>query len=71
MVGMAVGGFLGGYLFDISHTYVTSWLVSFASGLIAILLALDLLMQGERTMPAQTPTAPEPAATIPVKTAKL
>ena len=48
MVGMSVGGFLGGYLFDISHSYVTSWLVSVASGLIASLLAMDLMAQGER-----------------------
>jgi MFS family permease len=48
MVGMSVGGFLGGYLFDISHSYVTSWLVSVASGLIASLLAMDLMAQAER-----------------------
>jgi hypothetical protein len=48
MVGMSVGGFLGGYLYDISHSYVTSWLVSFASGLISSLLAMDLMAQGER-----------------------
>ena len=71
MVGMAVGGFLGGYLFDISHTYVTSWLVSFAAGLIAILLALDLLVQGERESQAQASTTQEPAAASPVETAKL
>jgi MFS family permease len=48
MVGMSVGGFLGGYLYDISHTYVTAWLISFASGLISSLLAMDLMAQGER-----------------------
>jgi MFS family permease len=56
MVGMAVGGFLGGYLFDVSHTYVTSWLVSFGAGLISALLAMDLLSQGERAK-AVTPAA--------------
>src|SRR5438093_11828487 len=48
MVGTSVGGFLGGYLYDISHSYVTSWLVSFASGLIAAFLAMDLMAQGDR-----------------------
>jgi hypothetical protein len=48
MVGMSVGGFLGGYLYDISYSYVTSWLVSFASGLISSFLAMDLMAQGER-----------------------
>ncbi len=48
MVGMAVGGFLGGYLFDVSHSYVVSWLLSFGAGLISVLLAMDLLGQDER-----------------------
>jgi MFS family permease len=52
MVGMAVGGFLGGYLYDISHTYVTSWLVSFGAGLISALLGMDLMAQGERAKAA-------------------
>ena len=59
MVGMSVGGFLGGYLYDISHSYVTSWLVSFASGLISSLLAMDLLAQGERVK-AETVAEPDP-----------
>ena len=65
MVGMSVGGFLGGYLYDISHSYVTSWLVSFASGLISSLLAMDLLAQGERVKAeaAAEPDTGEPAAT--------
>ncbi len=61
MVGMSVGGFLGGYLYDISHSYVTSWLVSFASGLIASLLAMDLMAQGERAK-AEAVAAPDPGA---------
>ena len=61
MVGMSVGGFLGGYLFDISHSYVTSWLVSVASGLIASLLAMDLMAQGERAK-AEAVAAPDPGA---------
>ena len=53
MVGMAAGGFLGGYLFDVSHSYVSSWLISFGTGMIASLLAMDLLMQGDAARAAQ------------------
>ncbi len=53
MVGMAAGGFLGGYLYDLSNSYVASWLVSFGAGLISSLLAMDLLVQNERTKTAQ------------------
>jgi MFS family permease len=67
MVGMSVGGFLGGYLFDISHSYVTSWLVSVASGLIASLLAMDLMAQGER---AKAEVAAAPDAGEPVQPAQ-
>jgi hypothetical protein len=45
---MAAGGFLGGYLYDVSHSYVSSWLISFGSGLISSLLAMDLLIQGDQ-----------------------
>lgn len=48
MIGMAVGGFLGGYLYDVSHSYVSSWLISFGSGIISSLLAMDLLIQGDQ-----------------------
>ena len=71
MVGMAVGGFLGGYLFDISHSYVISWLISFTSGLVAVLLALDLVAQGERTKAVQTLATPEPASVPPTQTASV
>jgi MFS family permease len=61
MVGMSVGGFLGGYLFDLSHSYVTSWLVSFTSGLISSLIAMDLLAQSERAKAATlSEAAPAP-----------
>jgi MFS family permease len=63
MVGMAVGGFLGGYLFDVSQTYVTSWLVSFGAGLISALLGMDLLAQGERAQAEARAEAPTPQAT--------
>jgi MFS family permease len=65
MVGMAVGGFLGGYLFDISHTYVAAWLVSFGAGLISSLLAMDLLMQSERAKTQQVAAAPAAEPTYP------
>jgi MFS family permease len=65
MVGMAVGGFLGGYLFDVSHTYVASWLVSFTAGLVAVLLAMDLVAQGERATVAQAVATPVPESVPP------
>jgi len=58
MVGMSLGGFLGGYLYDLSHSYVTSWLVSFTAGLISSLLAMDLMAQGERAK-AEAVAAPD------------
>ena len=64
MVGMAVGGFLGGYLYDLSHSYVTSWLISFASGLIASFIAMDLVSQSER--PKATQATAQPASLEPV-----
>jgi len=62
---MSVGGFLGGYLYDISHSYVTSWLISFASGLISSFLAMDLMAQGERAKAEAAAAAGtgEPAST--------
>lgn len=55
MVGMALGGFLGGYLYDISGSYVTSWMISFLAGLISSLLAMDLMTQEERAKAAPAP----------------
>jgi hypothetical protein len=69
MVGMAVGGFLGGYLFDISHTYVTSWLISFSAGLVAVLLAMDLVAQSERARSVPVPLDSTSESVPPVKTA--
>ncbi len=68
MVGMAVGGFLGGYLFDVSHSYVAAWLISFGAGLISALLAMDLLAQSNRTGADQASAAPEPAQMQPAQT---
>ncbi|MBM3226211.1 MAG: MFS transporter, partial [Candidatus Tectomicrobia bacterium] len=67
MVGMSVGGFLGGYLYDLSHSYVTAWLVSVASGLISSLIAMDLMAQTDRAKAAEAAqqTQPTPA---PVRT---
>jgi len=64
---MSVGGFLGGYLYDISHSYVTSWLVSFAAGLISSLLAMDLMAQGERAQAAETVAAPGAGESVPAQ----
>lgn len=67
MVGMALGGFIGGYLYDLSGNYVTSWMLSFVSGVISSLLALDLLAQEERTRTAPAPgsaTSTSPVSTV-------
>lgn len=67
MVGMAVGGFLGGYLYDISQSYVTAWLVSFTCGLIASFLAMDLMTQGERAKAAQAAAESTSLEPVPVQ----
>jgi MFS family permease len=67
MVGMAVGGFLGGYLYDVSHSYVTAWLVSFICGLISSLIAIDLMVQGERAKAAQIALEPVSSEATPAK----
>lgn len=61
MIGMATGGFLGGYLFDISHGYTVAWLVSFGAGLVSSLLAMDLLSQGDRAKIEQDTPIPVPS----------
>jgi MFS family permease len=63
MVGMATGGFLGGYLYDISNGYAVSWLISFAAGLVSALLAMDLMSQAEKTQAATVPETPAPIRT--------
>jgi MFS family permease len=67
MVGMAVGGFLGGYLYDVSNSYVTAWLVSFICGLISSFIAMDLIVQGERAKAAQTVIQPMSSESTPAK----
>ncbi len=69
MVGMAVGGFLGGYLYDVSQTYVWSWVVSFGAGLISALLGMDLLTQGDRAKAAAQAQAATSSAPAPVAVA--
>ncbi len=69
MVGMAAGGFLGGYLFDISHGYTIAWLVSFGAGLISALLAMDLMAQDEREQAART--VPVSATARPVQATEV
>lgn len=47
MLGMASGGFLGGVLYDISHTYATAWWVSLITGVIAALIAMEMARKAE------------------------
>jgi uncharacterized membrane protein len=47
MLGMASGGYIGGLLYDIAHTYVTAWWVSLVSGIIAALIAMEMARKAE------------------------
>jgi hypothetical protein len=47
----------------LSFNYIASWLVSFGSGLISSLLAMDLLVQNERTKATQATSVAEGART--------
>jgi MFS family permease len=67
MVGMAVGGFLGGYLYDVSNSYVSAWFVSFICGLISSLIAVDLMVQGERARAAHVALEPMASESTPAK----
>ncbi len=69
MVGMAMGGFIGGYLFDVSNSYVSAWLVSFGAGLISALLAMDLMTQGDRR--AKPNVSDRPSRTAPAQPARV
>lgn len=64
MIGMAVGGFLGGYLYDLSGNYTTSWLVSFGAGVLSSLVALDLLAKQQQAKAEQEAASPTPAVTV-------
>jgi hypothetical protein len=61
MVGMASGGFLGGLLYDISHTYVTAGWVSLIAGIIAALFAMDMARKAEHER-RQAATSEPPAS---------
>ena len=63
------GGFLGGYLYDISNGYAVSWMISFAAGLVSALLAMDLLSQGERAPAAAS--APVVETPAPARTTRV
>ena len=66
---MAVGGFLGGYLYDISNGYAVSWMISFAAGLVSALLAMDLMAQNEKTQAAAS--APVVESPAPARTTRV
>ena len=61
------GGFLGGYLYDVSNSYVSAWLVSFMCGLISSLIAMALMGQGEGAKAAQTAIEPAPSESTPAQ----
>ncbi len=48
MLGMAGGGFIGGILYDVSHSYIAAWWVSFITGLIAALIAMEMARKAEQ-----------------------
>jgi MFS family permease len=41
-LGMAVGGYLGGFLFDLSGSYQPAWILSLVAGIVTAFVALDL-----------------------------
>jgi MFS family permease len=41
-LGMAVGGYLGGFLFDLSGSYQPAWMLSLVAGVVTAFVALDL-----------------------------
>jgi MFS family permease len=54
MVGMALGGYLGGVLYDLSHTYVTAWWVSLICGVVASLIAMEMARKAEHEKSERT-----------------
>ncbi len=59
MLGMALGGYLGGLLSDLSHTYITSWWVSLISGIIAALIAMEMARKAEHEKTQMAAATPE------------
>lgn len=47
MIGMTGGGYLGGLLYNISHTYITTWWVSLITGIIAALITMEMARKAE------------------------
>lgn len=47
MIGMTGGGYLGGLLYDISHTYIAAWWVSLITGIIAALITMEMARKAE------------------------
>jgi MFS family permease len=41
-LGMAIGGYLGGFLFDFSGSYQPAWILSLVAGVVTAFVALDL-----------------------------
>jgi len=41
-LGMAAGGYLGGFLFDLSGSYQPAWILSLVAGVVTAFVALDL-----------------------------
>jgi len=41
-LGMAIGGYLGGFLFDLSGSYQPAWILSLVAGVVTAFVALDL-----------------------------
>ena len=41
-LGMAVGGYLGGFLFDLSDSDQPAWMLSLVAGIVTAFVALDL-----------------------------
>ena len=70
-LGMAVGGYLGGFLFDLSGSYQPAWILSLVAGIVTAFVALDLAppihprqrrqAEGEVGAPASAVTSSSPA----------
>jgi MFS family permease len=59
MTGMAVGGYLGGLLFDRTGTYSASFLMSLGVGVLSIVLAMSLRSPEQASRPRHMSTAVE------------
>jgi hypothetical protein len=67
----AVGGYLGGFLFDLSSSYQPAWMLSLVAGIVTAFVAFDLAppvhprqrhqSEEEVSTPASLPTSSSPA----------